>query len=371
MRKFAYVTNIPTPYRDFRFRLLSSELKKYNVELVVLYMAKTEPNRDWDANELCKGYCSHFFKNFGVNLGKRFFLHFNPSLLFHLYREKYDFVVVGGISSPTHILAPFFCKQSDLTLSVESNLDSIKNKSLIFSKVKSFIISKYKRFQVTGQRSADYVKSYYPCELTDKNFLFFRNLINEEDFKSVGSPINVDKSKINIVCVARLEEMKGIVEWIRSVKEVDLSNVHIYVVGGGTLYEYILGIIESYKLPITLVGNTSSKQVSAWLQEADIFLLPSKRDASPLSCIEAVYMAKPLLISDKVGNVDDVLKEGENGYKFDIYSQESVVSSLKKALDLTSLERKSFGEKSRVIYVQNFEPKYQISKYVEKILNVN
>lgn len=369
MKKLAYVTNIPTPYRDFRFRLLSDQLEEQGVELEVLYMAKTEPGRNWDSESLAKGYKAVFFKNFGINISsKRMFIHFNPGLLFYLFRSRFDYVVVGGISSPTHILSPYFTSGSKCILSVESNLNSERSDNKILRFIKEKIMKKYDYFQVTGKPSVAYIEKYFGRKLSDKQVIYLKNLINEEDFLN-SKPMKSESKKTHLVIIARLEKVKGIEEFLSGISLIDHSNINISIVGEGSQYNSIRNYINEKQLPVKLVGHVKSDEISSWLNSADAFVLPSISDPSPLSPIEALYLGKPLLVSDRIGNLNDVLVDGKNGFKFDIFSNEDIAKSVSSFISLSDDEKGSFSAYSAQLYRDNFSPKKQIEDYIVKVMS--
>lgn len=87
---------------------------------------------------------------------------------------------------------------------------------------------------------------------------------------------------------------------------------------------------------------------------ADLFVLPSLRDPSPLSAVEALAAGLPLLLSDKAGNVDEVLTPG-NGWRFSPERPIEMRSLLKSILRLTRSELAAMGEVSRSKYVDEFD----------------
>ena len=66
-----------------------------------------------------------------------------------------------------------------------------------------------------------------------------------------------------------------------------------------------------------------------------IFLLASLRDPCPLSVVEALWMSKPLLISNHCGNISEALVESKNGFSFDPLSSKSIKNNLDLMLNLT------------------------------------
>ena len=46
-KRIVHLTNIPTPYRINFFNELDKYLKIKNIDLIVIYCAESEPNRNW------------------------------------------------------------------------------------------------------------------------------------------------------------------------------------------------------------------------------------------------------------------------------------------------------------------------------------
>ena len=101
---------------------------------------------------------------------------------------------------------------------------------------------------------------------------------------------------------------------------------------------------------------------------ADLFVLPSLRDASPLTPIEASAAGLPLLVSNLIGNYEDVLIQEVNGWGFNPYESEEAKSILLKISSLTINELSIIGEKSKSIYNETFDTELCVKSYAEQLL---
>lgn len=63
---------------------------------------------------------------------------------------------------------------------------------------------------------------------------------------------------------------------------------------------------------IKITGWVDRKQVLQYAQNADVFILPSRWEGLPISLLEVMYMQKPCVVSDIIGN-HDVIDSGRNG----------------------------------------------------------
>lgn len=82
-------------------------------------------------------------------------------------------------------------------------------------------------------------------------------------------------------------------------------NVHLLLVGpdeGGGLQQ-IQGLVQKYGLDdaVTLTGMIVGRDKLAALQDADVFVLPSRYEGLSIALLEALYMGLPILTSDQVG----------------------------------------------------------------------
>ena len=119
----------------------------------------------------------------------------------------------------------------------------------------------------------------------------------------------------------------------------------LHLVGDGDLEEEtvrqadMLGIREK----VSFLGNQTN--VYPFLQEADLFLLPSRFEGMPMTIIEAMGTGLPIVAS-AVGGVPDMLKDGSSGLLVSCDPDEIaqailrllVQEDLRKALGTNALE---------------------------------
>lgn len=379
MKKMIYITNIPTPYRTFRFNQLSNILLEQGIELEVLYMNISEPDREWKfkSDEITHQYQIFSYTKVKNILGMWF--HLCPKLHRYLLTCDYDYAVLGGLASPAHFIASMLLNKKKVNiLSVESNVESIGNKGKLVTSVKQYLMRKFSYFQVTGPRSIDFIKHYVP-NLKHENIVTLPNVINEPLFFHTD-PEEIDlfianrfdecksKGERIVLIPARLIEVKGLIPFLKALtKNLDL---HFFIAGEGELRKSIETYIEKNQLKVTLLGNQTPRQVVCMMKHADIIALPSQSDASPLSVIEALYCGVPLLISKNVGNIDEVLVENENGWSFEFDNIEESKAAITKANDTSDDELKKMGKRAKQIFDNNFHSEKVLKNYLNKLLTL-
>jgi len=354
-------------------------LPAYGIELEVMYMAKIEPNRNWVIPGNSFNYKYKIYRGIHPVIGG-FFAHFNPGLLFRLLKNDYDIAVVGGMASPTHWLAPFFIGgNKKQIMSIESNLYSVKRKKGVGFILKNNILQRANAYQVTGNPQIEYIKYFYP-QASSKRFIRLPNLIDEDVFAHKVENLKKNKAflrqKFGIenntqmwLLPARLISIKGIMPFIKLLEGV--KGVKLFLLGDGELTQKIEGIIIERKLPVVMVGFVQQEQVIEYYAAADLFVLPSLKDPSPLSPIEAIAAGLPLLVSSRIGNLEDVVQTNVNGWHYD------PVKEIQKGKDLLlAIANKSredlhqMGKKSQYRYEEKFNTEKCIREYAKNLKQI-
>ncbi len=374
--KLLYITNIPALYRQKRFNTMAKIFPEYGIDFEVLYMAKIEPNREWVIPEDSYKYSHKFFKGIHPTIGG-FFAHFNPSLLFRLLKNDYQIAIVGGMASPTHWLAPFFIgKNKKQVMSIESNLHSVERKTGFGAWLKKVLLGKATAYQVTGNPQIDYV-NFFNSKAKNKKFIRMPNLIDEDVFVN---EVNELKKKKNVlrnefgvdevtqmwVLPARLIEIKGIIPFLNLLEYV--KGIKLFLLGEGELSNEVQSIIELKKLPVIKVGFVQQDQVINYYAAADLFVLPSLKDPSPLSPIEASAAGLPILTSSRIGNLEDVVEENVNGWYYDPINEiQKGKDLILKISKISRSELEVFGKKSQKRYEEKFNTEKCIKNYAEQL----
>ena len=380
MKKLLYVTNIPAPYRQKRFNKMQEIFPKMGIDFEVLYMAKIEPNRKWIIPKESFKYKYKIFKGIHPVIGK-FFAHFNPGLLIRLLKNDYDIVVIGGMASPTHWLAPFFVSNKKIKiLSVESNLLSVGRKSGIGAKIKTILINKANAYQVTGTPQKEYIKFFSPSS-SQKSFIKLPNLIDEQVFVEQVKELRNKKKYLKLelgineesqiwVLPAQHIDKKGIIPFLKLLSS-DL-NVKLFLLGDGPLRNEIESLVLEMKLNVVVVGHVQQEDIIKYYAIADLFIIPSIKDPSPLSPIEAIAAGLPILVSSRIGNVEDVLVDELNGWSYDPVNE--IDKGRKLITQIASLSHDELSKKgleSEKIYNAKFDTNKCVESYAKSLLKIN
>ncbi len=96
-------------------------------------------------------------------------------------------------------------------------------------------------------------------------------------------------------------------------------------------------------------------EVAQYLALADVLVLPSQSEPWGLVVNEAMICGLPVLVSEPSGCVDDLVKNGVNGYTFNPYQKEDLIEKMRSFVN-NPQRLPQMGEASRQL-VAPFEPK--------------
>ncbi len=111
-------------------------------------------------------------------------------------------------------------------------------------------------------------------------------------------------------------------------------------------------IPERYKRNIEFIGPVPHSEVSKWLNESEIIVLPSFMEAMPIAWLEVLAMGKPLIAS-QTGPGPEVVENEVTGLLCDPYNPKDIASRIKILLN-DSEKCKSMGRAAREYAIKNY-----------------
>ena len=182
---------------------------------------------------------------------------------------------------------------------------------------------------IPGQASRPYIERLDP-ESTEKPFIVLPNIVDRSNFANTPSPqadidglrraYGVSPTDQLWLTVARLIPVKGLMEFLPLLSGVE--GVQLVIAGEGEQRAQLEETTSSQRLPVHLVGQLEAERLGSFYAAADLFVLPSLSDPSPLSAVEAAASSLPLMLSWQVGNARDLVVDKENGWIIDTAEQD-------------------------------------------------
>jgi glycosyltransferase involved in cell wall biosynthesis len=150
----------------------------------------------------------------------------------------------------------------------------------------------------------------------------------------------------------RLDDEKGIDILIRAL--ADLPGVTTVLVGDGPKRAQLEALAEECGVADRVVFAGWQDTPQAILQGTDIFVLPSRIEAFPLSVLEAMLLELPVVASD-VGSVSELVLSEETGV---LVPSEDPIALARAVTDLLAdpARRRQLGRRGREIVLERFTP---------------
>ncbi|WP_439881138.1 glycosyltransferase family 4 protein [Pontibacter sp. MBLB2868] len=231
----------------------------------------------------------------------------------------------------------------------------------------------------------------YPAKVffqnQDDRRLFLRNKLVNADKTEVlpGSGIDLqafvpaEKFKRNkhftFLMVARVLYDKGVVEFVQASKLVQAKYPEVKCQLLGQIAERSRSGIKQQKLQEWLATGVveylgATDDVASVIAEADCVVLPSYREGTPRTLLEAAAMAKPI-VATNVPGCREVVQDGVNGLLCRVRNVEDLAEKMLQVLQLNEDELEHMGQASRQIAVSKFDDRIVIKEYLQAIEDIS
>jgi glycosyltransferase involved in cell wall biosynthesis len=133
-------------------------------------------------------------------------------------------------------------------------------------------------------------------------------------------PARGSNDVLRLVCVGRLEAIKGVDLVIQAVAQLAQRGIpcELRIIGSGSGRQQLERLTERLSLQsqIRFVGTLIEEDVQSALSEADVFLSGSHQEGFSLALLEALAQGLPAVVT-AVGSARDVICDGVTGYVID------------------------------------------------------
>lgn len=145
--------------------------------------------------------------------------------------------------------------------------------------------------------------------------------------------------------IGRFSEQKNHIEMVLALKKlIDAGEkIRFIFVGEGDLLGDIKEQVDKQHLTKYVIFAGTTGNVRPWFEKSDLFMLPSKWEGMPMTLIEAMSAAMPIIASN-VGGVPDMLENERSALLIEPNADEivEVISKLKENESL----RRSLGQEA-------------------------
>ena len=171
--------------------------------------------------------------------------------------------------------------------------------------------------------------------------------------------------------IARMLRDKGVGEYVTAAKLIRLRYPHAECCLLGFVDVQNPAAISRAEMDAWVAqGNVIylgvSDDVRGEIAAADCIVLPSYREGTPRTLLEAAAMGKPIVTTDAVG-CRDVVDDGVNGYLCKVRDAKDLAEKMLRMIELSSSARIAMGVAGRKKMECEFDEKIVIDKYLEAI----
>ena len=178
-------------------------------------------------------------------------------------------------------------------------------------------------------------------------------------------------SPFRFLLIARMLKDKGIVEFVNAAQLLKDSGIETeFCLLGFLDVQNPAAISREQMKEWSTQGYVKylgvSDDVREHIASADCIVLPSYREGTPRSLLEAASMAKPIITTNVVG-CKEVVENGINGFLCEVKNAQDLALKMKEMLDLSQHHRKLMGQNGRLKMEKEFDEKIVIQKYLNAI----
>ncbi len=215
----------------------------------------------------------------------------------------------------------------------------------------------------------------------DADYFFRKKLARLEQSDLLpGSGIDVEKyipqphsnnGYFVFIMIARLIKDKGIYEYVEAAAKIkkQYSNTEFRIAGfmdNSNPSAIKKKELDSWIEKGTVVFLGRKDDVRDAIASSDCVVLPSYREGTPRTLLEAASMAKPI-IATNVAGCRQVVDNGKTGFLCHVRDTEDLADKMEKVMLLSESERKNMGLMGREKMKREFDEVIVINKYLEAL----
>lgn len=160
-----------------------------------------------------------------------------------------------------------------------------------------------------------------------------------------------------------LTEQKGIIHLIRAASQVlaQHPDTGFVVAGDGKIREQLHNFVKKQGIADNFIFIGATKEIPAFLQSLDVYVLPSEWEGLPLVLLEAMA-AKRCIVASAVGAVPQVITDGEEGLLVPPADPAALACTLVRVLGDSALQQK-LADNAHRRFLQGFTVQAMVRAY--------
>lgn len=344
------LTSIMAPHRISLFNALAAV---EDVDLTVVYLARSDPSRRWAAYEREIRFRHRVLREHARIRRGEAFVHVSSGLFGALRSARPQVLVAGGWDQLAHHEAHVLRRSLGTRFLwwVESNQRDRRPEWASLRRLKRLLIGTADGVVVPGRASAGYLRAL--GARSDRVWIA-PNTVDNDFYRSRATERRGRVGPVRFLFAGRLESVKGVAclldAWSRVPGDVELA-----IAGWGSLDVAVHERVAAAAMPpVRTLGHLDREQLARAYAEADVFVFPSVSDPWGLVLNEAMASGLPVIASSAPGGVDDLVTHGDNGLVVPPFDPGALADAM-SALAADPARRLAMSERSSSM-IRAFEP---------------
>ena len=139
------------------------------------------------------------------------------------------------------------------------------------------------------------------------------------------------QSKVNMLAAGKLKFQKGFDMLLKSMVYLKDDSFHLTILGQGPELGKLKSIAKDLNIAkqVTFAGSVDNPYY--YMKKADLFVLSSRFEGFPNVVLEAMCIGKPVVAFECPGGINEIVKDGINGFKVDADDHAAFARVVKRA----------------------------------------
>ncbi|MBO0934970.1 glycosyltransferase family 4 protein [Fibrella sp. HMF5335] len=140
---------------------------------------------------------------------------------------------------------------------------------------------------------------------------------------------------------------------LKAVHQLQRPNVAVVLVGEGSARNELAAFVQAHHMDhVLLTGFVNQSVIGQYYAVADAYAMCSTIETWGLSTNEAMNFGLPVVLSDTIGCVADLVQEGVNGYTYPCGDVGQLADRLARLMDMPPCQRQAMGQASLTLINQ-------------------
>jgi glycosyltransferase involved in cell wall biosynthesis len=206
--------------------------------------------------------------------------------------------------------------------------------SFFVQDVEQHILQNVDKITTVSKETSKELQLYY--QYSERDITVITNGVDLDFF----SPKEKKNTEFNILYAGRLDYKKGLIELIKSAKDITriFPNTNYLISGTGPLLNDLLRLVKNEGLHsrFKFFGQVNQKTLRNLYQESNAFILPSYYEGFPNVILEAMSCGLPT-IATNVGGIPEMIQHKRNGLLIPPRNSTAITKALTNILTDESL----------------------------------